>query len=89
MCSLSSGGAIELTCLCSATYMLGKEHLLVVKFVFAPTNPDTEFKMVLGQTIKDEEKINKYCRGGKLNFHLLAVGTPFLNHFIIYLKILD
>ena len=37
----------------SSNYTLGSlDKVLVLKFVLKPINPDTEFKMVCGQTIK-------------------------------------
>ena len=37
----------------SSNYKLGRlDKVLVLKFVLTPTDPDTEFKMVRGRTIK-------------------------------------
>ena len=45
----------------SSNYKLGRlDKVLVLKFVLTPTDPDTEFKMVRGRTIKNRPGHNMF-----------------------------
>ena len=62
----------------SSNYKLGRlDKVLVLKFVLTQTNPDTEFKMVRGRTIKTLE-FYILNMGQQLSIEILKILKYFL-----------